>query len=562
MTLNHFRISVKVWALMIVAATCMVLGTAYAMITLHSAMLADQQASLQHLVQAAHGLVTGLESKVRSGQITDAQAKTLARDSLRTMVYDGNEYLFVLDTSGTLLVNRATPDLEGSVILDRTAADGTPVFRQMIDLATAGTSGFISYQWPMPGVSTPVAKLSYVQGFGPWGWVIGTGVYLDRFENAYMRQVLEFATMVVIAMSLIGAIAYLLVQNIVPPLGALAHRMHALADGDLSVDVRGQDRQDEVGEMARAMVVFKDHALARRTLEQQARQAEQRAAAERKAMMLQMADDFEKAICEIVHVVSSSASEMGQTAAAMSATAEETSRQSAVVAAAAEEASTNVSAVASATEQLSRSVHQIASSIGHAASIARSAVDEAERSNRMVSDLAATADRIGHVVTLIAGIANQTNLLALNATIEAARAGDAGKGFAVVANEVKVLAGQTAQATEDIAHQVGAIQDETRHAVAVIQGIGKTISQISDTASLIASAITQQEAATEEISRNVQMASAGTNEVSATIYGVRDAAEETGQAASDVRTSADQLAGNATLLRDSVDTFLSGVRAA
>lgn len=562
MTLNRISIGMKVWALVALATLCMVLGTTYSMITLHHAMLDDHRASVRQLVEAAYGLVDGLEQKVRAGEISKDQAQTLAKDGLRAMTYNGDEYIFVLDTAGTLLVNRASRGLENSMILDRTDANGKPIFREMITTATESGDGYLSYQWPMPGIADPVDKLSYVRGFGPWGWVIGTGIYMDRFEAEYRSQVIQFALLATLGLALLIALAYGIIHNMVPPLTSLSKRMHLLADGDLSVEVIGRDRGDEIGEMAAAMEIFKDNAIARQALEAQAKEAEQRARAERKAVMLRMADDFERAIGEVVSVVSASASEMEKTASAMSATAEETSRQSTVVAAAAEEASTNVSAVAMATEQLSASIREIADQVGHASDVAQGAVDEAQRSNRMVSDLASAADRIGEVVTLIAGIANQTNLLALNATIEAARAGEAGKGFAVVANEVKVLAGQTAKATEEIALQVGAIQEETRHAVVAIQGIGLTISQISETATLIASAVAQQEAATQEIARNVQMASDGTCEVSANIYGVKDAAEETGAAASDVRTSADQLASNANLLKSSVDGFLSEVRAA
>ena len=172
------------------------------------------------------------------------------------------------------------------------------------------------------------------------------------------------------------------------------------------------------------------------------------------------------------------------------------------------------------------------------------------------------ANRIGEVVDLIHEIADQTNLLALNATIEAARAGDAGKGFAVVASEVKSLADQTAKATDEIAAQIGAIQSATRDSVGAIEGIGKTISEISEIAGAIAAAVEEQGAATQEIARNVQQAAQGTESVSQSISGVTDAASETDRAASDVRISAEELTKDFARLKSEVEAFLNGIKAA
>ena len=175
---------------------------------------------------------------------------------------------------------------------------------------------------------------------------------------------------------------------------------------------------------------------------------------------------------------------------------------------------------------------------------------------------AEAANKIGEVVSLITDIANQTNLLALNATIEAARAGDAGKGFAVVASEVKNLANQTAKATDEIGAQIGGIQSATQDAVTAIQGIGKTIGEIDEIATTIASAVEEQSAATQEIARNVEQAAAGTQDVTANIGSVSQAADDTGSASSQVLSSAEGLATQADALRAEVDRFLAGIKAA
>lgn len=260
-------------------------------------------------------------------------------------------------------------------------------------------------------------------------------------------------------------------------------------------------------------------------------------------------------IRDLIKVVGSAATELQATAESMAATAEETSRQSQSVAAASEQATNNVNTVAAATEEMANSVAEIGRQVSQSATIAKRAVDEADRTNTTVSGLADAAQKIGDVVKLISDIASQTNLLALNATIEAARAGDAGKGFAVVASEVKSLANQTAKATEDIAAQIGGIQETTKGTVEAIKSISTTIAEISQIAAAIASAVEEQGAATQEISRNITEAAAGTQEVSSNISGVNEAATETGRAAGEVLSAANELAQR--ILQGEVQKFLA-----
>lgn len=261
-------------------------------------------------------------------------------------------------------------------------------------------------------------------------------------------------------------------------------------------------------------------------------------------------------VSDVVKVVASAATELQSTAESLSATAEETARQSQSVASASEQTTNNVNTVAAAAEEMANSIEEIGRQVEQSANIASRAVQEANSTDTSVSGLASAAQKIGEVVELISDIANQTNLLALNATIEAARAGDAGKGFAVVASEVKSLANQTAKATEDIAAQIGNIQEATGGTVTAIKNISSTIGEISEIASSIASAVEEQSAATQEISRNVQEAAAGTQDVASNIAGVTEAADETGRSSSEVLAAAKELSINGEQLSEHVQKFL------
>lgn len=350
-------------------------------------------------------------------------------------------------------------------------------------------------------------------------------------------------------------------KGMVNPIGRIVECLRRLAAGDLAIEVYGTERRDEVGDIAKATLVFKENMIKNNEMAEE-QEREQKIRAARAKRMEDMCTAFDATSSEAVKSLAAVASEMRSSSEALNATAEETTRQASGVAAGSEEASANVQTVASAAEELSSSIVEISRRVAQAAQIAASAVSEAEQTNVKVQGLAAAANKIGEVVALITDIADQTNLLALNATIEAARAGDAGKGFAVVASEVKNLANQTAKATEEIGSQIGSIQTATQEAVAAIEAITKTIAKIDQVNSGIASAVEQQGAATQEIARNVEQAATGTQEVSSNIAGVSQAANDTGAAATQIQSTAADLSRQSEMLRAEVDKFLANVRAA
>jgi methyl-accepting chemotaxis protein len=349
--------------------------------------------------------------------------------------------------------------------------------------------------------------------------------------------------------------------SIIRPINALTKTMRRLADGDRHADIPAMSQQDEVGEMARAVDVFKQNALEMDRMRVEQESQKKQTEEDRRKSMLSLADNFDQSVGGIMRQVLASSTDLETTAKSMSTIADETLRQATAVAAASEEASSNVQTVAAAAEELSASIHEISRQVAQSTKVAHGAADEAERANAMVQGLADAANKIGEVVHLINDIASQTNLLALNATIEAARAGDAGKGFAVVANEVKSLATQTAKATDEISQQISSVQAATQDAVGAIQGITRVIGEVNQISTAIASAVEEQGAATQEIARNVQQASAATAEVTSHINGVTQGAQKTGGAANHVLSSAGTLNGQADQLRGQVESFLGRVRA-
>ncbi|QCG88903.1 HAMP domain-containing methyl-accepting chemotaxis protein [Azospirillum sp. TSH100] len=352
-------------------------------------------------------------------------------------------------------------------------------------------------------------------------------------------------------------------RRIVGRLIRLEGAMRAIAGGNLdtAVPARGQGRgRDEIDAMTGALAVFRDNALATRNAEQAAAADRERAAQERRGVLLDLASQFEASVKEVADSVAAMAGTVHEGADSMTRSAGRTSSEATSALLASSEASANVESAAAAAEELARSIEEIARQVNRSAGIARNAVEDAGHTNRVVDALSGATGRIGEVVGLINQIATQTNLLALNATIEAARAGEAGKGFAIVAGEVKALANQTAQATGEIADQIATIQATTRQVVEAIQAIVRTVTAIDEISGSIAAAVEQQGAATQEIARSVADAARGTSRSSASMRSVTDTAEQTGRSAGDLLAASQSMTGQTARLRQEVDNFLGAVR--
>ncbi|HEY8333504.1 MAG TPA: cache domain-containing protein [Tardiphaga sp.] len=446
---------------------------------------------------------------------------------------------------------------------DGTRAVGTPLAR------SAAYAAIFERKTSFRG-EVSILDVPYMTAYDPIldssGQVLGilyVGIKKSEFlETARATLWTMIYSTLAVAFAVMVASYFAARNGIARPLKASIATMKRLASGDLSADTPIPRRGDEIGEIMTALAVFKANGLEVERIKGEHSVAERRSAELRRQDMEKLAGEFEGAIGRIIHHVFTASTELEGSANSLAATAGRSQQLATVVATASEEASTNVQSVASATEQMTSSVNEISRQVQESATIAHQAVGQAQRTNDRVGELAKAAARIGDVVELINNIAGQTNLLALNATIEAARAGDAGRGFAVVASEVKALAEQTAKATGEISAQISGIQNATQESVGAIKEIGDTIGRMSEIASTIASAVEEQGAATQEISRNVQHAARGTQSVSSNIADVQRGATETGSASSQVLDAARTLSSESSRLELEVGKFLASVRAA
>ena len=359
-----------------------------------------------------------------------------------------------------------------------------------------------------------------------------------------------------------GILAWLIGASVSGPIRGMTDRMQSLAAGELDEAIPGGLSRDEIGRMARAVEVFRENALAVRRMERDAATQHEAAEANRTRMMAELAGRFEQGMQGVIAGVGGRADEMGRSAHELARVAERGRGLAEAVATRAEQASVNVQTVASATQELAASIREISSQVQRSVTVSNRATHETQKTSELIQGLSSAAEKIGTIIALIQAIASQTNLLALNATIEAARAGDAGKGFAIVASEVKNLASQTAQATEQIASQIATIQSATDETVAAMAQFGATVNEMAEISTAIASAVEEQGAATGDIARNVEEAASGTAAVTREIGDVRAVAGETDAGAEAALATAAALQQQAVSLKNNVDDFLYTIRAA
>ncbi|MGE4350617.1 MAG: methyl-accepting chemotaxis protein [Bdellovibrionales bacterium] len=556
--LSNVKIGFRINILTVLLALGMILVLTLSATSLNSVLVHAYGKRTESAIDIAYTLLAEYQTREKSGELTREDAKARALKRLSSIRYDGDNYYWVNDLNGIMLMHPTSTKLNGTDIRSITDPDGKKIFSDMIELAKTKGQSVYHYQWQDKGVQKP--KISFVKKIPEWDWMVGTGVYADQIQRDVTSEVKDLGYIVAILLLVGIIIAYAIGRSISKPVQKITDVMKELAEGNLNVVIGMEGRKDEIGDMARTVQIFQDNAKQIEKLKAEQAEAERHAAEEKKKAMNTLADDFEKSVGHIVNVVASAATQLQASSKNLSEMSDQTSRQTATVAAATEEASSSIQTVASAAEELSASISEINRQIEDSTRIAASAVSEVKKTDETVSTLSEAATQIGDVVKLIQDIAEQTNLLALNATIEAARAGEAGKGFAVVASEVKNLANQTGRATEEISRKIVTVQSVSNDSVEAIRNIGGIIEKIDENTKIIAEALRQQDEATREISNNVQQASSGTSEISSSIVNVTHAAKESQGASNEVFEASSELSRSSESLRHEVEGFVNKIR--
>ncbi|MGJ7439897.1 methyl-accepting chemotaxis protein [Aquipuribacter sp. MA13-6] len=518
--------STRLLVLVVAAVVGMALVAVIGASQVRSTIEREQQRQAQSAVETALGVVAFFGAQETSGVLTREQAQQGAQDALREVRYAGEEYFWINDMNPTMVMHPVKPELDGADLTENEDPNGKRLFVEFVEVVEADGAGFVDYMWPKPGEEAPQPKISYVAGYEPWGWVVGSGVYVADLDGAFRAELITLLLWSLPVVLVTAGLSLLVSRSISRPLLAMTE---VLSTGDLGRRLAPPDADGRGNELDRLAAAI-DGTLVK-------------------------VSDVVAGVTAASTRLGESANSLSETSQVIAGTAERSTTQTHEVTAAAEEVSSGMDAVAAGAEQMGASIREIAHNATEAARVASTAVSAAESANQTVSRLGESSVEIGNVVKVITAIAAQTNLLALNATIEAARAGEAGRGFAVVASEVKELAQETAKATEDITRRIETIQGDTASAVEALGTVTGIISDINSYQTTIASAVEEQTATTGEMSRSIHGAASSGRSIADLVAEAARGSAETRDGVEAIQAAADDLVVTARELQDSVADF-------
>ncbi|WP_062202622.1 methyl-accepting chemotaxis protein [Demequina salsinemoris] len=485
--------------------------------TLESQLMGERQSATRQVVEIAAQTIEGYVAQADAGTMTTEEAQAAAIDAISALRYSDTEYFWINDQTPTMIVHPVKPELDGTDLSGITDADGTAIFVEFVDVVQAEGAGFVSYMWPKPDSEEAAPKVSYVQGIDEWGWIVGSGIYVDDVRQAAWSAALGLAAWGLGILVVVAGVAYLIGRTIIR---GIASASALLASGDLDTRLPQGGQPGELEQLAVALNETLDRAAA-------------------------VSRDVNAAVDEL----DGAATSLASSSHGMTNDVDEASERTASVVGAAAEVSVGIDTIASATTQMGASIREIAENAQSVARMAAEAVEASEATSRTVEELGSSSEEIGAVVNVITAIAEQTNLLALNATIEAARAGEAGSGFAVVAGEVKDLAQETARATGGISERVLSIQTTVERASEEITRIGEIIRNISDFQATIAGAVEEQTATTAEMATSTERIADSSRMIAGSLEQIGAASLRTSEGVRQVSSAATALAETSSRLR-------------
>lgn len=469
-----------------------------------SAMSDRQTATRQH-VEVAHGVLQWAHGQETSGKLSREQAQDMAKQAISKLRYDKNEYFWINDMTPVVVMHPIKPELDGKNVSDAKDPNGFALFRGFVDKVRTEGKGFVPYQWPKPGLEKPVDKISYVQGFEPWGWVIGSGIYVDDLRAEQAARLWKAGTVVAIALLIAGYVFIAFYKVNKGGLAVVTQHLNELSAGDLRNKPTKPWGADEP------------------------------------AMLITGLGQVYDSMYELIRRVRHSARELAMTSA-------EVSRASLDLSSRTESAASNLGQQAASVQQIGSQVAETADRTHAAAGVAQENFQVAAKGGQIIADVVSTmrdiqtsSARIHDIIGTIDGIAFQTNILALNAAVEAARAGESGRGFAVVASEVRSLAGRSAEAAREIKSLISASVERVELGTQVVQSAGNTMEEMVSNAQTInryldeiAAASGQQATGVKEVVHAIQQLDAHTQQNAALV-------EETSAAASALNDQANKL---------------------